>query len=109
MSFALHTADEITRGLDDIIKDICPTAGRRGMYGGIVFEKEPGVHGTMVCGHFVYKAHVGLEFSQGSQLEDPDGLLEGAGQYRRHLKLKTVADIEDQQVAAFLQQAFAMR
>ena len=108
MSFALYTADEITRRLDELIDEIYPTAGRRSMYGGIVFEKEPGVHGTMVCGHFIYKAHVGLEFSQGNRLEDSGAELEGSGKYRRHLKLRSPADIDKKPVREFLLQAFAL-
>ena len=61
MRFALYTAEEITRRLDELVEKICPAAGQRSTYGGVVFEKEPGVHGTLVCGHVIYKAHVGLE------------------------------------------------
>ncbi|MEO0996369.1 MAG: DUF1801 domain-containing protein [Pseudomonadota bacterium] len=108
MSFALDTAERITRRLDEMIAAICPTAGRRPMYGGIVFEKDPGVPGTMVCGHFIYKAHVGLEFSKGNQLRDPQSLLAGSGKYRRHVKLRSIDDIDDKCVRDFLRQAFAM-
>ena len=106
MSFVLTAAEEITSELDNIIRDVYPDAGRRGMYGGVVFEKEAGNHSTMVCGHFVYKQHVSLEFSKGYLLEDPAGVLEGSGKYRRHIKLTDVTDIEDKQVRAMLERAF---
>lgn len=106
MNFALTTADQITRELDDIIKDVAPGSGRRGMYGGIVFEKEAGNHSTMVCGHFVYKQHVSLEFSQGYKLDDPDGVLEGNGKYRRHIKLFEPTDILEKSVRAMVVRAF---
>ncbi len=108
MSFALDTAERITRRLDEMIAQICPTAGRRPMYGGIVFESEPGVAGTMVCGHFIYKAHVGLEFSNGYRLDDPQRVLSGSGKYRRHIKLRGIEDIDGMQVRGFLEQAFAI-
>lgn len=63
MSFVLTVAEPITREIDAIVEDVCPGAGRRPMYGGIVFERKAGNHKTMVCGHFVYKSHVSLEFS----------------------------------------------
>lgn len=108
MSFVLSAAEQITDELDDIIKDVCPSAGRRSMYGGIVFEKEGGNHSTMICGHFVYKKHVSLEFSQGYKLNDPDGLLEGGGKFRRHIKLIKPTDIAEKSVRLFLEQAFAL-
>jgi len=100
MSFALDTAEQITRRLDEMIAEICPGAGRRSMYGGIVFD--------MVCGHFIYKAHVGLEFSKGYQLQDPQRALAGSGKYRRHIQLFSIEDINARHVRDFLQQAFAM-
>lgn len=108
MSFVLGPAEQITRELDEMIEDICPDVGRRPMYGGIVFEKEAGTHSTMVCGHFVYKQHVSLEFSRGAELDDPNGVLEGKGKYRRHIKLVDPADIRDKSVSAYIDQAFSL-
>ncbi|MEM7433385.1 MAG: DUF1801 domain-containing protein [Pseudomonadota bacterium] len=106
MSFALSTAESITEAIDEIIRDVCPTAGSRPMYGGMIFERELGNHGTSVCGHFIYKQHVSLEFSNGAELKDPDSILEGKGKYRRHIKLRDLADIEEKNVREFLRQAF---
>ena len=108
MSFALSTAVQITARLDEMIEEVCPVAESRPMYGGMIFEKEPGKPSTMVCGHFIYKAHVGLEFANGYQLEDPQGLLSGSGKYRRHIKLYRVEDIDDKRALDFLQQAFSI-
>lgn len=107
MSFVLTTAEEITNAIDGIIAEVCPTAGRRPMYGGIVFEREPGVHKTMVCGHFVYKQHVSLEFGNGYRFSDPESVLEGKGKYRRHLKLKSPDDIHSKPVREMIEQAFS--
>lgn len=107
MTFVLTTAEEITDAIDAIIADVCPSAGRRPMYGGIVFEREPGVHMTMVCGHFVYKNHVSLEFGDGYRFSDPESVLEGKGKYRRHIKLTSPGDIESKFVRAMIEQAFS--
>jgi hypothetical protein len=108
MTFVLTLAEQITRELDEIVEEVCPGAGRRPMYGGIVFETEPGVHKTMFCGHFVYKNHVSLEFGRGVELHDPDNVLEGKGKYRRHIKLTEPADVVDKSVRSFIEQAFAL-
>ena len=89
-----------------MISDICPEAGRRAMYGGIVFELVPEKHATMVCGHFVYKHHVGLEFSRGYLLDDPEGVLSGSGKYRRHIKLRSLEDLDNYPVRTLIEQAF---
>jgi len=108
MSFVLTEAEAITSAIDALVAEHCPSAGRRPMYGGIVFEKEPGVHKTMVCGHFTYKQHVSLEFGKGYLLEDPAGVLEGKGKYRRHIKLTKAADVESRDVSAMLERAFSL-
>ncbi|MGI9204076.1 MAG: DUF1801 domain-containing protein [Woeseiaceae bacterium] len=107
MAFVLTTAEEITNAIDTIVADVCPGAGRRPMYGGMVFEREPGVHKTMVCGHFVYKNHVSVEFSQGYALSDPESVLEGNGKYRRHIKLTSLNDIQSRSVREMIEQAFS--
>lgn len=40
------------------------------------------------------KAHVTLGFNKASLLDDPGGLLEGTGKDMRHLKLRTIADVD---------------
>ena len=107
MSFVLAQAEQITREIDEIIEDVYPGAESRPMYGGIVFEKEAGKHSTMVCGHFIYKQHVSLEFTRGADLDDPKGLLEGKGKYRRHIKLRHPSDIAAKNVRSFIEQSFA--
>jgi hypothetical protein len=108
MTFVLTLAEQITREIDEIVEEICPGVGRRSMYGGIVFEKEPGNHGTLVCGHFVYKNHVSLEFSKGAEFSDPDNVLEGKGKYRRHIKLTEPSQIREKSVRSYVEQAFEL-
>ena len=108
MTFVLSVAEPITEEIDAIVGEVCPGAGRRSMYGGIVFELEPGNHKTLVCGHFVYKKHVSLEFSNGNELHDPHGVLEGNGKYRRHIKLARQCEIDEKSVRSMIEQAFSL-
>ena len=41
-----------------------------------------------------FKAHVNVGFFRGVELADPVGLLEGAGKYMRHVKLRPGKEIE---------------
>ena len=108
MTFALTTAEQLSRDIDAMIEEICPGAGRRAMYGGIVCELEPGNHKTMVCGYFIYKHHMSLEFTNGAELDDPGGVLEGSGKYRRHIKLSRESDLEDKSVRSIVTAAFEL-
>lgn len=76
-------------------------------YGGTVFMIDPQDAGSFVGGVFASKAHISVEFSNGAAFDDPDGLLEGKGKARRHVKLRSLNDLEDKSVAGFLKQAFA--
>jgi len=56
---------------------------------------------------YVYSApdHVQFGFLHGSSLNDPKGLLEGNGQYVRHVKLRKAAEIDEKTLQGFLRQA----
>lgn len=56
---------------------------------------------------YVYSApdHVQFGFFRGSALSDPKGLLEGEGQYVRHVKVRKAADIDAKTFGALLRQA----
>ena len=86
-----------------IVFETCPGVKERMIYGGIMFT----VTGDF-GGLFVSKNHVSFEFSSGYEFTDPGGHLEGKGKYRRHLKFRTLTDIEDKQVRDFVRQAIAI-
>ena len=46
------------------------------------------------CFYMVEKKHVTFGFHYGTALEDPESLLEGTGKNVRHIKLRTVKDLE---------------
>lgn len=56
---------------------------------------------------YVYSApdHVQFGFVRGSALKDPKGLLEGNGQYVRHVNVRKLSDIDEVVFKAFLRQA----
>lgn len=101
-------SDAIRDTLIEVITEIAPDAVLVNRYGGLVFEAQAGVHRSIFCGIFEFTAHVGLEFNRGAQLGDPDGLLEGNGRYRKHIKLRSVEDIAARGVAGFVAQAYAL-
>lgn len=56
---------------------------------------------------YAYSApdHVQFGFIRGSALKDPKRLLEGNGQYVRHVKVRKTSDIDEEAFAALLGQA----
>ncbi len=69
-------------------------------YGGILFSST-----HLFGGVFAYKEHVSVEFSHGSMITDTDGFLEGSGKGRRHIKLRSVSDIQAKNLAVYIQLA----
>lgn len=71
-------------------------------YGGILFASGPQFGGV-----FAYRQHVSVEFSHGAMIDDTEGFLEGNGKGRRHLKLRTLGDIQTKRLASYLDLALA--
>ena len=71
-------------------------------YGGLVYN----LSNELLGGIFVYKNHLSFEFGKGAELDDPDGILEGTGKYRRHIKISKLDEIAAKKVVHFIQQAF---
>jgi hypothetical protein len=55
----------------------------------------------------VFTAHVNLGFFHGSALPDPFRLLQGAGKFMRHVKLKPGIAINDQALSSLVQSAYS--
>jgi len=94
-----HIKYEVLDQLRQIVFEHYPEVDERMMYGGIIFSLKEDFGGV-----FVYKNHVSFEFSYGYKLDDPELLLEGGGKFRRHLKLKSLADITTKKVVFFVKQ-----
>ena len=93
---------DLLLSLQKIILKICPTAQKEIKYGGLVFNSDA----ELICGIFIRKKHISLEFSFGNEFSDPKRYLEGSGKFRRHLKIMNDSDIENKNVGFFVSQAF---
>ena len=49
-----------------------------------------------------FKAHANLGFARGTELHDPAGLLEGTGKRLRHVKLRSLEDVDRSALRALL-------
>ncbi len=87
-----------------------------------VQRKEPGLSEAVKWGNecwvgasgpvaYVYSApgYVQFGFFRGSALKDPKGLLEGAGKFVRHIKVRDPSGIDERAFAALLRQAARSR
>lgn len=95
-----HDKYVILMKLRDIIFSRNNKIQERVMYGGIMLSLESDFGGL-----FVRKNHISLEFVFGVHFKDPDEVLEGTGKLRRHLKLRSLKDIETKKVVYFVGQA----
>lgn len=62
-------------------------------------------YADLICAIAPYAAHVNLMFSRGTELDDPEGLLEGTGKHARHVKLRGVEDVRCPGLQALLDAA----
>ncbi len=90
---------EILMELRSIVFSCNTEIQERIMYGGIMFSL-----GKDFGGLFVRKKHISFEFVFGVNMKDTDGILEGSGKFRRHLKLQSLKDIEIKRVLYFVEQ-----
>jgi hypothetical protein len=106
-SFDAYLADQqpanqsIIKKLRRFVKRIAPGLRESVKWGNGCWIKE----GAPIA--YVYSApdHTQFGFFAGSALRDPRGLLEGNGQWVRHVKLRVQSDIDERRFAALLRQA----
>jgi hypothetical protein len=81
---------KVVRGVRSLVKATVPgTKITVNSWGIPTFQtKDP------FCFYMVGKNHVTLGFHYGASLDDPEGLLEGTGKNLRHVKLRTMEDLE---------------
>lgn len=96
---------EILTSLRKMILEISSNAQEEIKYGGLVFN----IDAELICGIFIRKKHISLEFSFGMMMSDPDNYLEGKGSYRRHLKIFDKKDIKNKKVEFYATQAFTLK
>lgn len=88
---------EVVEAVRALVKKTYKTSSEEVKYGGILFTS-----GVQFCGVFAYREHVSVEFGSGAKIDDPFGHLEGAGKGRRHVKLKSVAEIKSKKLVQYL-------
>jgi hypothetical protein len=105
-TFDLYLADQppknrtIIRGLRKFVKRVAPQLEEFVKWGNGCWVKGK----TRVA--YVHSAPDYVQFGfHGSSLADPRALLEGKGQYVRHVKVRTVKDIDEAAFGALLRQA----
>jgi len=81
---------KVVSGLRSLVRATVPgTKSTENSWGIPTFEaKEP------FCFYMVGKNHVTFGFHYGTSLHDPEKLLEGTGKNLRHVKLRTVEDLQ---------------
>ena len=95
---------EILLSLRKMVLEIKPDAKEEIKYGGLVFI----IDTKLICGIFIRKNHISVEFSFGAMIPDPDNFLEGTGKYRRHLKIVQHGDIKNKQTEYYIKQSFKL-
>ncbi|MFZ5434478.1 MAG: DUF1801 domain-containing protein [Calditrichota bacterium] len=97
------TQREVAEALTALIRKTIPKAEESIKWGVPWWEQD----GELCC---LYKSqdHVNLGFWRGTELTDPDGLLEGSGKGMRHVKYWEVSDIKKTKLAAMLKEALRL-
>jgi hypothetical protein len=101
-------AQELARKLRKLIQNILPGAGEKIHPGWGVADYYPGEpqgRGFLSIGP--QKKYVNLYFMNGTDLPDPEGLLEGAGKKMRHVKIMTDEDLSNPALAELIKAAAA--
>ena len=94
---------DILVSLRELVLTIAPDAKEETKYGGLVFLSGK----RLFCGIFVRKNHISVEFDRGTEMQDPDNLLEGSG-VRRHLKILQKDDITNKKTEYYIRQSFTL-
>lgn len=97
----------LTHGLDELIRRAEPNVETVSKYGGLLYTIRPEEKEGQFCGVFVYKNHVQLSFANGTRLDDPKGILQGGGKYRRHISLTSPDELpnHEQAILKLIQQS----
>jgi hypothetical protein len=58
-----------------------------------------------ICMINVYRKHVNLRFTHGTELEDSYGVLRGTGKRMRHITIKSVSELDRPEIRAYVREA----
>jgi hypothetical protein len=65
-------------------------------------------HNGVVAALTLHKAHVNLHFYKGTELSDPQGILQGGGKALRHIRFENVGDVHDDIVVRYFREAYRL-
>lgn len=91
---------EIMETLRQIIHDSVPETIEEIKWNMPVFKKNKTF--TYFC---FFKHHINMGFYNFENLSDPNNLLKGEGKTMRHIKIKTLEEIEEQQISIWLKES----
>jgi hypothetical protein len=106
-TFQAYLADQppanqaIIKKLRSFVKRVDPKLKESVKWGNGCWLKEA----SPVAYVYAAKDHTQFGFFSGSRLSDPKGLLEGNGQWVRHIKIRKASDIDETAFASLLRQA----
>jgi hypothetical protein len=96
---------KIVRGLKNLVKGAVPgTRETVNAWGIPTFEAN-----DPFCFYMVGKNHVTCGFHYGTSLEDPEGLLEGTGKNIRHVKFRSLEELEQKGLKQLVQDAARLK
>ncbi|MFZ5895109.1 MAG: DUF1801 domain-containing protein [Myxococcota bacterium] len=102
--FQKHSGDqrELLDKLRSIVESTAPNATASLKWGMPFYT----IGGETYCAIAAHKSHVNLILPGGpGTFSDPDGLLEGEGKTGQHLKLRTLDDMPEKEIRAWLKVA----
>ena len=91
---------EVVRGLRRTILDAVPGVEETVKWGNLTYEMN-----GIVCAIVIHKGHVNLQLWRGTELADPEDLLEGTGKSMRHVTVGSPGDIKRGPIKALIKQA----
>ena len=96
--------------LRDLIFEIVPDAREYVDMGNKLLGYASGTRmSDLLFAIIVHKAHVNLQLADGAALPDPEGIVEGTGKRIRHVKCRSMEDVERPAVRRLLEEQVALR
>ena len=92
--------------LIELVRAACPDSDETVQLGwrSVSFSRG-GVMKGSICSVMPHEDWVNVQFLQGTSLEDPGGLLEGTGKTMRHVKVRSVDEMDPEALSALVRQA----
>ena len=99
---------DVCLALRELVLEAVPDAGERLQTSRRDVSYRVGGSKQQFCAIAPCRSHVNLYFHQGADLEDPKQLLEGTGENMRHVKIRTVRDINAEALVPLMTAAAAL-